>query len=84
MNARRLRIFSVITGCDVDAGLCKNVVMKNIEYFYKNSIPTEDGCFPVGYLYSSPGFGEGYASDGAISCYTEGFLCFLADDEHPL
>lgn len=75
---------AVITGCDVDVGLCKNVVIKSIEYFYNNSIPTEDGCFPVGYLYSSPGFGEGYASDGAISCYTEGFLCFLADDGHPL
>ncbi|MBP3370066.1 MAG: DUF2264 domain-containing protein [Clostridia bacterium] len=75
---------AVMTGCDIDPGLCKNIVKKNIEYFYNNSIPTEDGCFPVGYLYSTSGFGESYASDGAISCYTEGFLCFLADESSPL
>ena len=75
---------AVMTGCDIDPGLCKSIVLKNINYFYDNSIPTEDGCFPVGYLYSTPGFGEGYASDGAISCYTEGFLCFLAGEDEPL
>ena len=75
---------AVMTGCDIDAGLCKNIVLKNINYFYEQSIPTEDGCFPVGYLYSAPGFGEGYASDGAISCYTEGYLCFLAGENDKL
>jgi len=75
---------AVMVGCDIDAGLCKSIIIKNINYFYDNSIPTEDGCFPVGYLYSAPGMGEGYSSDGAISCYTEGFLCFLAEEDHPL
>lgn len=74
----------VLLGLDIDPGVAKNVILKNIEYFYKNSVPTADGCFPVGYLYESSGFGEGYASDGAISCYTEGFLCLLAGDDHPL
>ena len=75
---------AVMTGCDVDAGIAKSVVLKNIGYFYSNSIPTEDGCFPVGYLYETTGFGEGYASDGAISCYTEGFLCLLAGEDSKL
>ena len=75
---------AVMTGCDFDAGLAKSVILKNTDYFYSNSSPTEDGCFPVGYLYASSGFGEGYASDGAISCYTEGFLCLLADEDSPL
>ena len=75
---------AVMTDCDVDAGIAKSVVLKNINYFYENSIPTEDRCFPVGYLYESTGFGEGYASDGAISCYTEGFLCLLADEKSKL
>lgn len=75
---------AVMTGCDIDAGLCKNIILKNTSYFYEKSIETADGCFPVGYLYESSGFGENYASDGAISCYTEGFLCLLADDNSPL
>ena len=75
---------AVMTDCDIDAGMAKSVVLKNINYFYENSIPTDDGCFPVGYLYESTGFGEGYASDGAISCYTEGFLCLLADENSKL
>jgi hypothetical protein len=75
---------AVMTGCDFDAGLAKSVVLKNTGYFYENSIPTDDGCFPVGYLYETTGFGEGYASDGAISCYTEGFLCLLADENSSL
>lgn len=75
---------AVMTGCDIDIGRARAVVMKNIDYFYRESIPTEDGCFPVGYLYATPGFGEGYASDGAISCYTEAFLCLLAGEDSPL
>ena len=75
---------AVISGCNIDAGLAKRVILRNIDYFFSKSIPTEDGCFPVGYLYSAPAMGESYASDGAISCYTEGLLCLLADGEHPL
>ena len=75
---------AALTGCDIDLGIAKSVILKNIDYFYQNSIPTDDGCFPVGYLYESSGFGESYASDGAISCYTEGLLCLIADEDHPL
>lgn len=60
------------------------MILKNIDYFFRESIPTWDGVFPCGYLYESPGFAESYASDGAISCYTEGFLCLLAEETHPL
>ena len=75
---------AALTGCDISLGAAKNVILKNISYFFERSIPTDDGVFPVGYLYFSPGFGESYASDGAVSCYTEGFMCLLAGEEHPL
>lgn len=75
---------AALAGCNIDMGLARSIILKNTEYYFKNSIPTEDGCFPCGYLYSSPRFAESYASDGATSCYTEGFMCLLADSEHPL
>ncbi len=73
---------AALTGCDIDLGQAKNIVLKNISYFFDNSIPTRDGCFPCGYLYESTGFVEGYATDGAISCYTEGLMTLLIPEEH--
>jgi hypothetical protein len=75
---------AAVAGCDIDMGLAKSIILKNIGYYFTKSIPTEDGCFPCGYLYASDRFGENYASDGATTCYTEGFMCMLADEEHPL
>lgn len=75
---------AALTGCDVNLGQAKRVILRNINYFFQKSIPTKDGIFPCGYLYNSPGFAENYASDGAISCYTEGLMCLLADEKHPL
>ena len=75
---------AAVAGCDIDLGLAKSIILKNIDYYFTKSIPTEDGCFPCGYLYASDRFGENYASDGATTCYTEGFMCMLADEYHPL
>ena len=79
-------IFSLAAavGCNIDYGVAKTVVIRNIEYFFKNSIPREDGTFPVGYLYEADGFGESYQSEGASSCYTQGLMCLLADESNPL
>lgn len=75
---------AALTGCNISLGQAKRVILRNIDYFFSQSIPTKDGTFPCGYLYEAPGFSESYASDGAISCYSEGFLCLLADETHPL
>lgn len=72
------------TDCNIDYGVAKTVIMRNIEYFFENCIPTADNTFPVGYLYESPQFGESYQSDGASSCYTQGFMCLLADESSKL
>ena len=71
-------------GCDIDYSMAKSVVTKNIKYFFENSIEQDDKTFPVGYLYSAPGFGEGYASEGASACYTQGLMCLYADENNPL
>ena len=75
---------AALVGCKIDLGLAKRIILRNIEYFFEKSIPTEDGCFSCGYLYPSMRFAENYASDGATTCYTEGFMCLLAGEDHPL
>lgn len=75
---------AALAGCDIDFGMAKNVILKNIDYFFTKSIKAEDSCFTCGYLYPSWRFAENYASDGATCCYTEGFMCLLADESHPL
>jgi hypothetical protein len=75
---------AALAGCEMDFGLSKSIILKNVNYFFTKSIPSEDGCFGCGYLYDSTRFGENYASDGATSCCTEGFMCLLAGEEHPL
>ncbi len=75
---------AALVGCDMDLGLAKSIILKNISYFFEKSLPSADGCFGCGYLYESPRFAENYASDGASTCYTEGFMCLLADENHPL
>jgi len=75
---------AALAGCKIDLGLAKSIILRNIDYYFTKSIPSEDGCFPCGYLYPSLRFAENYASDGATSCYTEGFMGLLAGEEHPL
>ncbi len=71
-------------GCDINLRLAKNIILKNIAYFLEGSIPSPDGMLHCGYLYESPCFAECYATDGASACYTEGFMCLLCDESHPL
>ncbi len=75
---------AALTGCEMDMSLAKTIILKNISYFYDNCITTDNGILGCGYLYDSTRFAENYASDGATTCYTEGFMCLLADAKHPL
>ena len=75
---------AALTDCEIDLGLAKSIILKNISYFFEKSLPYPDGIFGCGYLYESVRFAENYASDGATTCYTEGFMCLLADESHPL
>ncbi|MBQ8894292.1 MAG: DUF2264 domain-containing protein [Clostridia bacterium] len=75
---------AALVGCNIDMGLAKNIILKNINYFFSKSLPSDDGFFGCGYLYPSVRFAESYASDGATCCFTEGFMCLLAGEDHPL
>lgn len=71
-------------GCDMDYGMAKRLILRNISYFFDNSIMEEDGILPDGYLYNAYSFVESYTSEGSNSCYTEGFLCLLCGEDSPL
>lgn len=75
---------AALAGCEMDLGLAKSIILRNIHYFFEKSLPSPDGIFGCGYLYESARFAENYASDGANTCYTEGFMCLLAGESHPL
>lgn len=70
-------------GCNLDMGKTKSIILKNISYFLENCTMV-DGCLPCGYLYQSTGFVETYTCEGSITCYTEGLMCLLAGEDHPL
>ncbi|MBQ6824596.1 MAG: DUF2264 domain-containing protein [Clostridia bacterium] len=75
---------AAVADCKMDLGLAKSILLRNIGYFFEQSLPSPDGVFGCGYLYESARFAENYASDGASTCYTEGFMCLLANENHPL
>lgn len=81
-----ISIFSLaaLCNCDVDYSLLKTLIIKNIKYYFKNSIITADGVFKVGYLYDAPRIGEFYSTVGASTCYTQGLMCLYADENHKL
>lgn len=71
-------------GCRIKTGLAKRIILRNISYFFENSIPTADGVLPPGYLYEALPFVENYTSDGSVYCYTQGFLGLLNGEESAL
>lgn len=71
-------------GCDIDYGLAKRLILRNISYFFDNSIMPADGVLPDGYLYDAFCFVENYTSEGSNCCYTEGFLALLCGEDSKL
>lgn len=71
-------------GCDIDYGMVKRLILRNINYFFENSIMPDDGVLPDGYLYDAFCFVENYTSEGSNCCYTEGFMCLLCGEDSPL
>lgn len=77
-------VFAVagILGCDVDYGLIRTALMKNIRYFMANVIPSSDSIFPPGYLYQSTALVENYTSGGGAYWCSKVFLALLLDADH--
>ena len=71
-------------GCNIDLGMAKRLILRNISYFFDNAIMEEENILPDGYLYNAYSFVESYTSEGSNSCYTEGFLCLLCPEDSPL
>lgn len=72
------------TDCDIDYGVAKRLILRNISYFFENSIMPPDGVLPDGYLYDAFCFVESYTSEGSNCCYTEGFMALLCGENSKL
>ena len=70
--------------CDIDYGMAKRLILRNINYFFENSIMPADGVLPDGYVYDAYSFVENYTSEGSNCCYTEGFLGLLCGEDSKL
>lgn len=71
-------------GCKIDYGLARRLILRNISYFFDNSIMPADGVLPDGDLYDAFCFVENYTSEGSNCCYTEGFMGLLCGEDSPL
>ena len=75
---------AAVVGCDIDYGMAKRIIIRNIKYFFDNTIMPADGVLPDGYLYDAFNFVENYTSEGSNCCYTQGFLCLLCKEDSKL
>lgn len=75
---------AALVGCDIDYGLAKRLILRNIGYFFDNSIMSADGILPDGYLYDAYSFVESYTSEGSNCCYTQGFMGLLCPQDSRL
>lgn len=74
---------AAMLGCNIPYGMCRKLMFDNIEYFLKNSIPTEDGVLGAGYLYDSPSLVENYTSQGGAYWCSKAFLALMIEDGAP-
>ena len=70
-------------GCNVDFGLARRIIIKNVSYFVDNMIVPEDGVLPAGYMYESTPLAENYTSSGGAYWCAKTFMVLALDDEHP-
>lgn len=69
--------------CDIDYGMARNILVKNISYFMDNMIMPEDNVLPPGYMYDSAALVENYTSSGGAYWCAKTFLITALADDHP-
>ena len=74
---------AAFTDCDVNYGLARRALVKNVSYFMDNMILPEDDVLPPGYLYASPSMAENYTSTGGAYWCAKTFLVLALPDDHP-
>jgi len=72
-----------VLNCNIDYGLARRIVFKNIEWFETNMIAEADGVLSPGYLYNSPQLVENYTSSGGAYWASKAFLPLAIANDHP-
>lgn len=70
-------------GCNIDLGLARRIVIKNVSYFMDNMLLSDDGILAPGYLYESVPLAENYTSSGGAYWCAKTFLALELPDDHP-
>lgn len=73
---------AAMADCNVNYGLARRILIKNVSYFMENSILNDDNTFPPGYLYDSPAVVENYTSSGGAYWCAKTFLALLLPENH--
>jgi len=73
---------AALSDCNVNYGLARKILIKNVSYFMENSILNEDNTFPPGYLYDSSAVVENYTSSGGAYWCAKTFLALLLPENH--
>ncbi len=73
---------AAMADCNVNYGLARRILIKNVSYFMENSILNDDNTFPPGYLYNSPAVVENYTSSGGAYWCAKTFLALMLPDDH--
>ena len=69
-------------GCRYDAGVLRELTLRNVSYFVENA-ELRDGILPPGFLYEAPQVVETYTSDGGAYWCSKAFLALLLPEDHP-
>ena len=74
---------AALLDCDINYGMARRILVKNVSYFMDNMIPTDDGVLPPGYMYNSPAIVETYTSSGGAYWCAKTFVVLALEDDHP-
>lgn len=78
--------WSALAYANVEAlhwGAIKGIVMRNLRYWFRSNIFSEDGLLTIGYRYQNLNMAEGYNAPGSPYWALKTFLVLALPDNHP-
>lgn len=82
----QVAFWSALVYADVEAlswGVIKGIIMKNLRYWFNNSIFSADGLLTIGYTYQNLNMAEGYNAPGSPYWALKTFLLLAVPENHP-
>lgn len=74
---------AVFAGADIDIGIAKGIISKNLDFWLGKDIFNGDGTLSIGYAYPNLSMAENYNAPGSPYWAFKLFLFLALDDNHP-